>query len=292
MISRYSTAAHTTISARYLTTNDLPLLDFRIWRPSEDLLTVKEGEVHAVMGLEPPRELGRCPGRLHATALQLEAGRNSTWRRIARSVNEVPAVLRAHSMPRREIALSDMPAFAGEALAVSAMPQAAVFDFTGVVLKAGPLYQNADYTACFQWIFLADSTAIFPRADDDSDGKNGGAGKAVGGEAPQHVPSAEESAWLLAVKLEGTEQAVSWLIDGDDSGAVVTLKDLELMGKDAEHRVWQAVGGMHTATVAARPGAAPRRGCAEADAPLHAWVEENAAEIEALKARAAMLMQC
>lgn len=231
-------------------------------------------------------------------------------------------------MPRPAPSLGSMSCFRETALAAGAAPQAApqaaapapaasaVFDFTGVVIKAGPVYQAPDYSAFYQWIFLADSTTAVAAAKSsvlDASGGNGADVPAAAaapacttiegskdkgeGDTPQPAVNAPAAAandmqepWLLAVKLQGPEQAINWLSETEDSGAVVSFRDLELGGADETSRLWQAVGGMHTA-VSVMNHRAVRGGANGAEETNAAWVEENPELLDSLRVRVAALMQ-
>ncbi|GAB4823429.1 hypothetical protein N2152v2_010475 [Parachlorella kessleri] len=55
--------------------------------------------------------------------------------------------------------------------------------------------------------------------------------------------------WLLAVRLVGTHEAVSW-VDPGDEGSVFTFRDLQLWGQhDVPNRLWKAEGSQRTAVI-------------------------------------------
>jgi hypothetical protein len=213
-----------------------------VWRPPDDFLkSIKEGEVFAVMGLEPntnsalqqhvqqqqQQQLLLLPDSM----LQLDAPfRSCHWRKVASSIAQLPRQLAGQAMPRGEVTIAAMGTVA--AAAESEGHQSAIFDFTGVVLNVGPMYQNLNNAAYshYQWIFFADASLQIEAggAEEDDDSVN--------------------NQWLLAVQLLGPQDAVSWLEPGD-VGSVVSLHDLELSGRDDGSRMWRAAGGKHSAVV-------------------------------------------
>ncbi|KAL4548303.1 hypothetical protein Ndes2526B_g00883 [Nannochloris sp. 'desiccata'] len=226
-----------------------------VWRPPEEFSTsLKEGEVFAVMGLEPrsnnnkSRLIGggagaagaaggiQSPLLLPDSVLQLEAPpRSCHWRKVACSLAQLPKTLAGQAMPRAEPTLAGMGAVAAAA-AFESQRAGALFDFTGVVLNAGPVYQNLNNRVYshYQWIFFADASLHIAAAD-GLDGEDKTAGMM-------------NEQWLLAVQLVGPQDAVSWLEPGE-VGTVVSLHDLELTSRDEGSRMWRAAGGKHSAVV-------------------------------------------
>ena len=262
-----------------------------IWRPSEDVAAMKEGEIYAVTGLEPSASNNNNNSYRSTTtntttadfgvllpdaALQLEAGPRCHWRKLASSVADLYSTpLTGHAMPRAVPVLTELGAIAS-----AESRRGAVFDFTGVLLKAGPLYPqlgNALYPQ-YQWVFLADASV--------ESTAGGGGGGAV-----------HSSSWLLAVRLQGHQDALTWM-DAANEGCVVSLSDLELLGRDEAPRMWRAAGGKHSAVAVisnsgggggARRG---RNGCSDAAAAaaVTAWVKESPDVVKALQARVEALL--
>ena len=254
-----------------------------VWRPAEELNAFKEGEVYAVTGLEPNRGVQpnksslsvNAPVLLPDAVLQLEAGPRCQWRKVATSFAELPKTLAGYAMPRAVPTLSGLGAIASAAATSQDATRAAAFDFTGLVLKVGPVYQNlnnAQYPQ-YQWIFLADASL----------GQNDAA-----------------QGWLLAVRLQGPQDAVSWLDPGDE-GNVVILHDLELVGRDDGPRMWRGAGGKHSAVAMVNCSSGSGQGNlsgsgrmrAKADPETQAivkWAGENAELVQALRARVEALL--
>lgn len=276
-----------------------------VWRPSEEFsTTLKEGEVFAVMGLEPSsnnsiRLFGGGAGTAGAadaiqspllvpdSVLQLEAPpRSCHWRKIASSLAQLPKTLAGQAMPRAEPTLAGMGAVAA---AAENQRLEALFDFTGVVLNAGPVYQNLNNPVYsnYQWIFFTDASLQIAAAD------------GIGGEDETAGKINEQ--WLLAVQLLGPRDAVSWLEPGG-VGTVVSLHDLELTSRDEGSKMWRAAGGKHSAVVVHGGG-----GICGADGGRHAtrvcngggltvstvvsWAQDNPETIKALQLRVEALLK-
>jgi hypothetical protein len=280
-----------------------------VWRPPEEFTSsIKEGEVFAVMGLEPSSSGNHTNNRITATAgaaggsgggavqqqpplllpdsvLQLEAPpRSCHWRKIASSLARLPKQLAGQAMPRAVLTLDGMEAVA--AAAASEGQQSATFDFTGVVLNAGPVYQNLNNAVYshYQWIFFADASLA----------KHGGEAAVL-----EEGQVKEQQQWLLAVQLLGPQDAVSWLEPGE-VGTVVSLHDLELSGRDEGSRMWRAAGGKHSAVVvhssssggggSGGRNALGRRTDAGVDAVI-SWARENPGAVKALQLRVEALLK-
>lgn len=81
-----------------------------------------------------------------------------------------------------------------------------------------------------QWVFLAEpSTVAAGSVPDIAAGVAAGASM-VGSPRP----------WLLAAQLLAAPEALPFLDAGQHSGAVVSFRDLRLVGTDPHHRMWQA----------------------------------------------------
>jgi len=275
-------------------------------RPPEEFFTsLKEGEVFAVLGLEPSsnnniKPFGGGAGAagvadaipspllLPDSVLQLEAPpRSCHWRKIASSLVQLPKTLAGQAMPRAEPTLAGMKAVA--AAAAENQRLEALFDFTGVVLNAGPVYQNLTNRVYshYQWIFFADASLQIA-AVDGIDGEDETAGKI-------------NEQWLLAVQLLGPQDAVSWLEPGG-MGTVVSLYDLELTSKDEGSKLWRAAGGKHSAVVVHSGGISGAGGGKYATKRVRnggglllntivSWAKNNPETIKALQSRVEALLE-
>lgn len=251
-----------------------------VWRPSDDLAGMKEGEVYAVAGLEPNRDNrgqggggggAPAPVLLPDAVLQLEAGPRCQWRKIATSIAELPKTLAGHAMPRAVPTLAGLGAVASAAATCLDGHRAAAFDFNGIVLKVGPVYQNIENIQYpqYQWIFLADHSL----GQDEASAMQG---------------------WLLAVRLQGPQDAVSWLDPGDE-GTTVVLHDLELLGRDDGPRMWRAAGGKHSAVVVVHGGSVGVSGRVRGGGDpeiqaVGAWASDCRDIVQALRARVEALL--
>jgi len=160
-----------------------------------------------------------------------------------------------------------------------------VFDFTGIVIKAGPVYLASDYTVHYQWVFFADRTITSSKR---SSSRSSSAVLAEHDDGPDGI---DPEPWLLAVKLQGPEQAVEWFHAEEDSSmdVLVTVRDIELVGQDGEQRVWQAMGGMYSAIV--RHMMNHKRGAhLDEDGDNAVWLNENKDFLDNLKVRVSALM--
>jgi hypothetical protein len=229
----------------------------RIWRPAGD---IREGGVYRVGALEALKPSDSGGGRLHDGLLPLRTSRHSRWEHLPGP----PPALASVAFPRAAPPLGGLPA-----LAAGGGPRgrAAVFDFAGVLLGAGQVYRAADYSH-FQWVFLGDHTCGAP-----GEGEGEGEGEAAWDPA---------APWLLAVRLQGGQEAVDWVDPQADAGRAFCLRDLELRGADDARRLWQAEGGQCSAV--ARGG---RRGTA---AEAAAWAAANPGAVERLRSRVAALL--
>ena len=266
-----------------------------VWRPPEEFSTsIKEGEVFAVMGLEVSNSsgagaaggVGVGAGALFPNSiLHLEAApKRCHWRKVASSLAQLHKTLAGHAMPRSVPTLSGMGAVA--AAAASEGQRAAIFDFTGVVLNAGPVYQNLNNSmySHYQWIFFADASLEI-------------GGKDAEEEDLERKNEIDEQ-WLLAVQLLGPQDAVSWLEPGE-VGTVVTLHDLELSNRDEGSRIWRAAGGKHSAVVVVHNsgnGGVGRKikraagGDPGVDAVV-SWASENPEVVKSLQSRVEALLK-
>jgi hypothetical protein len=152
--------------------------------------------------------------------------------RVAPSVASLPPrVLIAKAMPRATPGLDGMPAIASAFTWIqNSSCDQNVFDFTGILIRAGPIHHqpmNRLYPH-YQWAFLADP-------DCESNNAMATSGDDHGCWRP----------WMLAVRLQGTLDAVDWF-ESSDACAWVTLKDLECMARDDTFKAWQALGGQHS----------------------------------------------
>lgn len=247
-----------------------------VWRPAEDLAHVREGEVYAISGLEPKRRAASTtrpvtlpPPLFPDALLRLDAGPRCHWRRVAGCVVDLPRCLVAHAMPRAVADIADMPAIASAA--AEGGQQSAVFDASGLILRSGPRHSDVsdDLYPHFQWVFLIDRSSSMKRNTTRS-----GSATSV----PDDIADGED--WVLAVRLQGAADAVNW-VGREDEGCVVSISDLEFVGRDDPSKVWRAAGGKHSSLTKLR-GEGLSRGEAAA---LMAWSKENGPTVEALGQR-------
>jgi hypothetical protein len=238
-----------------------------VWRPyvaSEEEITpveyqMQEGGVYAISGLDlSPRSYvnqwvrDECIAdalrttnlrpvlpdtliHLHGHTVGVGVGDTSIERmkiaQVAPCVASLPPrVLIAKAMPRATPGLDGMPAIASAFTWIqNSSCDQNVFDFTGILIRAGPIHHqpiNRLYPH-YQWAFLAD-----PQCESNNEH----------GERP----------WMLAVRLQGTIDAIDWFEPSVASPSNhlsefwVTLKDLECMARDDTYRAWQAVGSQHS----------------------------------------------
>jgi hypothetical protein len=207
-------------------------------------------------GTTPPQLAPGGDARLHSGLLRLATSNATRWEHLP----SPPPALARLPWPRAAPTLAQMPALA---LAGAA----AAFDFAGVVVGAGPRYQAPDFTT-FQWVFMADHTC-----GGAADGQAVVEGQGGGGAVP----------WLLAVKLQGPLEAVDWVDDAADAGAVFFLSDLDATGSDDARCLWQAAGGQHS-------GCGRARGRAAAAAAAAAWAAERKGVLAQMRCRVEALI--
>lgn len=216
-----------------------------------------------------------------------------------------------------------MTAISGDTPSVSSPSIHAFFDFTGILIQAGPVYYSQEKSTYWQWVFLADSSACAEMIKSEMDAKSGS----------NEEKKEEEQPWLLAIRLHGMQEAVSWIRPGskesggthsvpgtnvqycneegneamdDDvraadavhnsnnktsSAVVVSFKNIELIDADVNEKVWRAEGGMHTAVKKHMSCSMVSKNSGEIEKALFEWAIENRDIIKGLKSRVDNLMK-
>jgi hypothetical protein len=255
-----------------------------ISRPSEELMdSLREGGVYSVTWLSPDSSSGGgyspggdgdgAGGRL-ATWTHLSTnsggggGKMSMWRPMKKKVEDLllssSSLLQWEFTPRQKLDLATMLNM--EMVTEqpnddnnnngNSMLKVKLFDYSGMLVHVGPKYPDPNCPGHFmQWLFLTDTSLL---GVDDNDEGNG---------------------WMLAVKLQGPDDAIDWLGDGNNSSGMMrgVLKDLVLGGVDEENKLRRAYGDQLSGVVVSRLGKEGGRG----------WMDR----MEVMRGKAAALVE-
>lgn len=176
---------------------------------------LREGEVYRVGPLEPSPAILSGDSALHSALLRLRTTRKTRWQRL--SALQPP--LRALPLPRQVASLADLPVLGRSAAGRGGgglHAARAVFDFTGMVLGAGPQYQAPDYL-WYQWIFLGDASC--GQALTGASVRGGGVSGTVDALDGNPPAAAEAAAAVAAAAAEGLQAAAPEGVEAAQDGA-------------------------------------------------------------------------
>lgn len=303
----------------------------RIWRPTEELESLYEGDVVLVAGLAPCGMTNATCGAVMngggggagRQMLELQTAKQTRWellgscRKLADRFPSLPYAPRSGPLSVR---------------AIGDLPVGSDFDATGLVVGVGSVVAASG--SCWQWVFLAGppeeeeeaQEAAAHRAEGTTDGVAAGAvacdgaheATAEGDGGDDDCGAIQQRAggcWLLAVRLLAPAEALDWLDPSRDVGCLVSFRDLVMDSTDGARRMWVAIASELSSHAAVKPAAGtgaapgavlavPRRAAvdyppdgqppqAAATAELAAWAAapSSAPLITALRRRVEVLMR-
>lgn len=232
------------------------MLVCRIWRPNEDLVKAREGQIISITSLDtfgPGDALSNgFHGHFLSSLHHFQSTSISKYEliEIDRSKFEIvesrPRVTQSVQKLLRTFELAMSPPH--------------LFDYMGLVIKVGPVYMSSDYKYHYQWIFMIDDSQTV------SDG---------------------ELPWLFALQLCGPENAIKWL-DKTSEGKVVQCENIEYSGTDNAHCVVRTVGSMATSITNSNSV----QNCSGSDhGSIQKWIKSHSGFITAQTERAQTLMR-